>query len=138
MRDFKMTWNFLAGIFDGEGHTRFDRHTNGSLKFTWQVTQKNLVLLDEIEFFLIEYGLRPMRQGNRTKHCGVIVLYRVGDVEFILRKLLPRVIVKREQIQSVLTVIENRPRKGDAKWREDRRKKTGARIGRTTPGTTSK
>lgn len=107
-----MTWNYLAGFFDGEGHVRWDCGKDGCLKFTWHITQKNQEVLDEIEYFLIEYGLNPRRQPNKEKHCGCLILYRVSDIEFVCKRLLPKVIVKREQITGVLYMIKNRPRRG--------------------------
>jgi len=134
----KMTWNYLAGFFDGEGHVRCDYHPSGAAKVQWQVTQRNLEVLDAIALFLFEYGYSPKFQPNRTKHCGVVFLNRIADVESICKRLRPRVIVKVEQIDSVLHAIENRQRRGTEEWRAARRKKprpqkkhkTGAKLKR--------
>lgn len=107
-----MNWDYLAGFFDGEGHVRWDYSTNRtSVKVTWQITQKDMEVIDEIAFFLIENGYAVRLQPNRAKHCGVLMVNRIAEVESLCKRLLPLVIVKKQQIQNVLDAIETRPTK---------------------------
>lgn len=123
-----MTWEYLAGFFDGEGHTNARHRPNGTWSFIWQITQKNEEVLDEIASFLEAEGYHVLWQNNRVKHCAVISVHRVGDVERLLNQLRPLVIVKRDQIDATLNAIGNRPRKGGEAWAAARRKKTGAHL----------
>lgn len=123
-----MNWSYLAGFFDGEGHTRSDFHRNGtSLQVVWSVTQKNQEVLDEIALFLLEHGYTPRFQANREKHCAVISIYSIHEVERLLEELRPLVIVKRAQIDAVLLAIRSRP----IKKQEYRTKKHTEMLART-------
>jgi intein/homing endonuclease len=131
----KMNWNYLAGFFDGEGYTGWSYYSNreGSIKVRFQITQRNTEVLDEIALFLIEHGLTPRFQPNRTKYCAIVQIYRIHEVEWLLRKLRPLVIVKRDQIDGVLDAIENRQiRRAPYNTKKRReileRAKTGAKL----------
>jgi hypothetical protein len=106
-----MNWDYLAGFFDGEGHTRCDRGHKGGLKVVWQVTNLNVEVIDEIAYFLMDRDYHPKFIPNKAKHCGVLYIQRINEVERLLKTLRPFVIVKRAQIDAVLDAIENRPNK---------------------------
>lgn len=125
-----MNWDYLAGFFDGEGHTGASR-SGRCWRFRWQVTQKDPLVLEQIRNFLHARGYTTMMLENRTKSCSVLSLYRVGDVERILKKMRPKLIVKADQADKVLAAIRDRPRKGQF-WggRPSSTNKSGAKLGR--------
>ena len=102
----QMTWDFIAGFTDGEGHIgivgRAPRITLG---------QKTAPVLEAIAAFLSQDGygplLRPRKNGFWT-----LVLGRRLDVYRACLELQRRTIVKQNQIATVLAWYEcNRPRR---------------------------
>ena len=104
-----MNWNYLAGFFDGEGYVAAVK--NG--RDVWQVTQKRTEVLDEIQVFLEGYGLQCGRVKTGYTECETLTVWRVADVEFLCKKLLPKIIVKQGQTQAVLDAIKSRNRPGN-------------------------
>jgi hypothetical protein len=108
----KMTWAYVAGFFDGEGHARAQQTQRGRT-YSVRFTQNDPEVLYEIQGFLAERGIasgmylhaaRPDK--NKPNPCWTLAVQRSLHVKRLLKLLLPRVVVKREQIGNVLAVME--------------------------------
>ena len=119
-----MTWEYLAGFFDGEGTTGIYAHNTAHYQPRWGITQsetRGLALLEEIEEFLQTQNIKicPIykRQSLNPRHA-VSYLMQTNNrvsVQRILRGLLPYLRIKREEAEYVLNYIELHP---DARRKE--------------------
>ena len=115
----KLTLEWLAGFFDGEGCVCLRRQTlRGEFK-GWSlrvnVTQANLELISAIVHkFSASYG--PYRKPRSTRSGKESIVYECGwygpNAKEFLLMLLPLVVVKRQQVEIGLeylsTLINNR------------------------------
>lgn len=106
----QMTWQWLAGFFDGEGCIRFS--PNGGLHLTMgQAGPRGLRCLSEIQHFLAEQGVKTGLHGPRYQYLHQrernTPLYSLwmshrDSVCTVGRQLLPYLRVKRVEVQDHL------------------------------------
>lgn len=98
-----ITWPYLAGFFDGEGHLNT---RNASPRF--QITQKPVQVLEKIKEFLktqhnIQSGIYVHKPGkNRGEDNHVLAIQKTKDVVYVLKHIFPYLIVKKTVAQDVL------------------------------------
>jgi intein/homing endonuclease len=108
-----MSWEYIAGFFDGEGHV--EKPSRGR-HFNCKVTIGQLVrhrgVLDEIVEFLREYGIKakiydhPL--GERRSPMCYLIITSVVNAEAFLTALLPHLRVKRTDVLASLAVARDR------------------------------
>ena len=73
MNSKKLSWQYVAGFFDGEGTCCFSKCGNQNSRLSANITQKNSIILKEIKNFL-GYGCLYQFKGRFSKDkC-----YRLG------------------------------------------------------------
>ena len=102
----KMTWEYLAGFFDGEGTIRF---TNNNACH-WSIAQahpRGRAILEEIQTFLREQGI-PTGIHARQRKDGMYTLWisKRASVEQIGRATLPYLRIKKVEVQDVLRYLQ--------------------------------
>ena len=98
MSSTQLSWEWLAGFFDGEGCISVCRNNykpgQDAQTIRLQIHQKQIEILDEItEFIFAETGAVPYLGG---KKCHSLQYTRQNDVIAILDKLIPYLRVKKE------------------------------------------
>jgi len=92
----QMTWEYVAGFFDGEGCISLkltnSKVENGTFVAYWKVAQSEPKILVEIQRFLKSWGIDAKVYRN---HKELVVHTRAG-VLFILAQTIPYLRVKRE------------------------------------------
>lgn len=110
-----MTWNYIAGFFDGEGHVGLSndgKHT-GRQQVSVAIANTHIQTLSEIRSFLAKQNIASKiyirkRTIPRYKPCGMLTLTdHIGKREF-LRALLDLSITKREAIAKAIHHIESK------------------------------
>ena len=94
-----MDWRYLAGFFDGEGCIRFYQSRNN---YVFQITQQKREVLDIIAAFLKSQMVESVRIYKYAtypsyKSCYFLRLGRKADIQFVLSKIEPFLIVKRHE-----------------------------------------
>ncbi len=110
----KVSWDYIAGFFDGEGSVSTMNFTHRDTLAATIVTlsqsgSEGFEILTKIRDFLLAAGIKgyvhsqtrrkPYRQMHHLKVCAR------PSVEALLRQLLPRVSVKRVVVQDTLRFI---------------------------------
>jgi len=105
-----MNWDYLAGIFDGEGSIMYK--PNGGVCF--QISNTNREVLEEIKKFLKGGYIRFYdRKPGVWKPAGVYIITDHVKVLKILNKLKTRTIIKQTKVKEKINFIENKV------WRND-------------------
>ena len=100
-----MSWQYIAGFFDGEGSA--NKYKNRIPRI--QLTNTNRQVLEIIRDFM-QCGsiyLHRMKHDN-WKDCYVLVIHSYKDVLFFCRSILKFLIIKKTTIQKILTELETR------------------------------
>jgi len=105
----KISYPYLAGLIDGDGSII----KTGQGYWTISISSKDKELLEKIKDFIIQNT--PNYVGIRKKvevyQDGNIYTLRVGDqkvISFLVKKLSPYLIIKKERAESVLKTIKIR------------------------------
>jgi len=118
MTEKEITWEWLAGFFDGEGCVRAYQGKQGQARPYVQMSQAapRERVLYEISDFLNSQGInnRVFRNPAAKKHWndyfGLQVIGRTHCAEF-LRSVLPHLRVKTEEATTVLEYLDSNPSK---------------------------
>lgn len=93
-----MTWNYVAGFFDGEGSIN---HNGRGFRVT--ISQSQLKVLEEIRDFTGVGSVIAVRKRKaHWKDAWVYYIARQSDVAFFLNKVRKFVIVKSAKLEEVL------------------------------------
>ncbi|PIT90505.1 MAG: hypothetical protein COU22_01785 [Candidatus Komeilibacteria bacterium CG10_big_fil_rev_8_21_14_0_10_41_13] len=97
-----MTWEYIAGFFDGEGC--LTRKQGG---FNLTIAQTHYEVLERINQF-VGYGsiFKETKRQPHWKDSWVYYIARQEDIYNFLLKLSPLLIVKRDYIKTVLPEIK--------------------------------
>lgn len=105
-----MNWDYIAGFTDGEGYIGV---IGRGPRINWG--QKRPEVLEEIKMFLESNGLNPIlyKRPNspKNKSISMLVMGRRDEIEFLISKIYPSIVVKREDCDRVLMWMKNNPRK---------------------------
>lgn len=111
----KMTWEYIAGFFDGEG--TIAKFNNGICHYAIAITQANEEVLQEIKKFL-KFGHVYVIKKRKVNWKDAWIL-RISDnrqVLFFLKNVLPFLIVKRDKATKTVLIlkdyIDNKKRHG--------------------------
>lgn len=111
-----ITWEYLAGFFDGEGTARIPLGSSSSLSPTWQVVQgggRGQKLLAEIAEFLTQNGVTKYTLYSRRQNypeAGIksrlemwtLGIYKRNDVLMVCRRLFPFLHIKKVEVQDII------------------------------------
>lgn len=118
-----MTWEYVAGFTDGEGHVKWRKgKENGSGRGPIVIIgQLDKRPLEAIKDFLVEAGcekvslyLRPPirdKRGHGSNPAWILYLHNCYDVGIFLRGTIPHLILKKEEAEECLQQIESPSRK---------------------------
>ena len=109
-----MTWEYVAGFFDGEGNIC---NTKGSGGFSprWSVVQQDdrgKKVLEAIQAFLALAGIKSYLGKSRMRTERILWKLNVGSreqFEHIATKLMPYVYVKKLELQDTLRYLRAFP-----------------------------
>lgn len=106
----EMTWDYVAGFFDADGCIRIFYHYNKQKYPRLQFTNTNKQVIEEIKNFL-KTGHIYTHEPNpkyKNKHSTRYDLQvdKHEAIERIIRKLIPRTIVKKQRLTDALTLIK--------------------------------
>lgn len=107
-----MNWDYIAGFFDGEGSLSFSvGKTNKEhrvFRLFLSLSNNNYEVLEKAKSFL-EMGTihtKPSKNPNaRTSHLFQVSGFKILP---ILKELLPRIIIKKQQVALAIAFIEHR------------------------------
>ena len=100
----KMTWDYIAGFFDGEGSII---HNGKGHRAT--VSQSNLDVLEQIKQF-IGYGqiFKVTKRKAHWKESWVYYIARQKDVYRFLISIEKSLIVKRETVRKAIPILKEK------------------------------
>lgn len=114
----KITWQYLAGFFDGEGCIHFPRTPTGVSCVRMQLGQTGEMehrVLSHIRLFLLDNGIKPgkvyvgtTRKQLERKHwkpCYYLVVSSRQGCADMIRGMLPYLIVKKVIAQDSLRML---------------------------------
>lgn len=104
----RISWAYLAGFTDGDGCIHIKTNEKGYLevRIRWAQRESTSVILDEIKILLRHYGISVSDTSTVRHHKYYqreICVKNNGDVRFVLRKLLPNLVLKK---QTALEALE--------------------------------
>ena len=114
MPDFKMTWEYLAGFFDGEGCICIYKVRGvPNVIATVSQSEPRLAVIDEICRFLVEHEIRfsryhRSRENKNWSDVNTINIIHRGSLRKFLKYMIPKLIVKKEKAIEALVVVEDR------------------------------
>jgi len=94
-----MTWDYVAGFFDGEGSA-----TILTRRLCLSMSNTDLAALEAIRDFIGCGSIRQLTLRNRPAHhkpCFILEVGRVADLARVVPELLPRSIVKRSVLETM-------------------------------------
>lgn len=110
-----MTWEYMAGFFDGEGSVKLSngerKGGSGSPKLgLYQSGQRGLVLLKEIQDFMVPYGIiSTIRQlppiPKRQLMYQLYVYNRIGVMTFV-QHVFPYLRIKKLESQDLMRYLK--------------------------------
>lgn len=93
-----MTWQYIAGFFDGEGSIV---HNGKGYRFT--IAQTNFRVLSAINKFVgVGNVIKVSKRKVHWKDSWVYYVSRQEDVLFVIRNVKPFLIVKKKKVEQVL------------------------------------
>jgi hypothetical protein len=104
----KISWQYIAGFFDGEGCISFN-HRRGQNPNWYAVQlsmcQKEKAVLIEIQKFLKENQIKSSLYSRKDKQMFSLGVGKTGEIIELVNKLLPFLIVKKEKCKKALKFI---------------------------------
>lgn len=96
-----MTWNYIAGFFDGEGSI-----TQVGKGFRIAISQTDLKVLNDIKNF-VGYGFvfQNKKRQPHWKESWVYYIAKQADVHRFIKNIYPHLIVKRNRAKHVLPLL---------------------------------
>lgn len=102
----QLSWKWLAGFFDGEGCIALASQNVGreakAVRLYVSQNGKQSWVLDEIADFLEAQGMRVYRRPLAATGHRDIQVNEFDSVEYMLKRLVPHLIVKRERAEECL------------------------------------
>jgi hypothetical protein len=97
----RVTWQYVAGFFDGEGCVGAP---SGRTGIKLQIAQKTAAVLEEIKSFLDAQGIVCAISRNRSHPAQMYTLHIDGRAaaRLMLEGLRPYVIVKKQSVEDAL------------------------------------
>lgn len=107
-----LSWPYIAGFFDGEGHIRFHNTSlkhKGALYCTIvQTKDEGLYLLDDIAVFLASHGIRSkVHENSKPSSLKHAQCYRIdilgwdNSIRF-LKFMMPYMVIKKLKAQDMI------------------------------------
>lgn len=136
-----MSWQYIAGFFDGEGSIGFGAHNSGrkAVAYISQSGPSGLSVLREIQKFLLENGIKSsvFETGKAGVHKRTMPSYRIGingyaSVISFCKAVYPYLWIKKVSAQDLLRYdllypnINKSPMA--AAWRSEKQKASADKI----------
>ena len=97
-----MTWNYIAGFFDGEGSI-----TNNGKGFRITICQTNKEILEDIKCFVgFGYVIKVKKRKKHWKDSWVYYIAKQREVYSFLTQISPFLKIKRESAESCLPLLK--------------------------------
>lgn len=121
-----MTWAYLAGFFDGEGHVGMDRNRGYGYSpriVLPQSGERGRKVLEKIAVFLVQQGLRsPAISVSPPVKLSKLPIWRLyissrHEATLFLRGILPYLQVKHIEAQDMLRHMQVFPALPKGGWR---------------------
>jgi predicted transcriptional regulator len=113
----KMTWEWIAGFFEGEGNVFWQEGKNGTkqgLVGRATIGQKDKRALQSIYNFLLEKGFSPpqfyLRPAANTPHSSSIWILAIGRRDDVIRfysEISPYLFEKKSEAEYVINRLES-------------------------------
>lgn len=101
-----MTWEYLAGFFDGEGCICICKRGN-SHRTLLTINNCNKEVMDKIDFFLLTSSYRKRKVSTFSrKPIYVIDIREQQQIKVILKGMLPYLIVKKRKAELMIEYID--------------------------------
>ena len=107
-----MTWQYIAGFFDGEGCLTIRKRSNYKKGFySWELnicqSLKQSKVLDEIKIFLDREKIKSKIYSSQSRNLGKcemrrLIIGRIREIKNFIDKVLPYLIVKKEKCEKFL------------------------------------
>jgi len=102
-----MTWEYIAGFFDGEGSI-----TNNGKGFRVSISQTNQEVLEAIRSFVgFGFVIKTKKRKEYWKDCWVYYITKQKEVYSFLLKVSPFLIVEKRKAESCLPLLKETVRK---------------------------
>lgn len=99
-----ISWQYIAGFFDGEGNIYLFRDSHRE-RARIQISQKKRYVLDKIKEFLKEQDIKSII-ADYEYATPSLRINRKSEVLDFLKKVLPFLMVKKEEAQNTIKTIE--------------------------------
>ena len=97
-----MTWEYIAGFFDGEGSL-----VHNGKGYRANISQTNKEVLDEIKYFSgVGLVCKITKRQAQWKDSWVYYVSKQKDVDFFVRNILPFVYVKKDKIIETIPKLD--------------------------------
>jgi len=104
------SWAYVAGFFDGEGTIIIKRgNTSGGYGFHFSIAQshaRGLAVLRRIQAFFASNGIKSAVYTARPDDCNSLYISKRSEIEKVLLRLMPYLIVKKTESQDVLRYMK--------------------------------
>lgn len=107
-----MSWQYIAGFFDGEGCIyRATRNGKQLGHFRLTMTQTSSEVLTRIAQFLEDKYIKTRtsmvkRNGNRSE-CYTLIIDNIGNILPFLNNTVPYLIVKRSKAMEAISILND-------------------------------
>lgn len=96
-----MTWDYMAGFFDGEGSVC---HNGKGYRITIAQTNED-VLKDIVSFSGVGSVVKVTKRKKHWKDSWVYYIANQKDVHFFLGNILPFLVVKKKHVEGVIVFL---------------------------------
>ena len=97
-------WKYLSGYFDADGNIHvFLNHKRISYGVQFRIYSTNKKVLEKIkEFTGVGKIYKPLRKEENRNICFVYTIWKKLEVKYVLKKISPNLIVKKQQVDYLL------------------------------------
>jgi DNA-binding transcriptional regulator WhiA len=93
-----ITWNYIAGFFDGEGSI-----TDNGKGYRITIPQTNFIVLQQIlHFTKVGQIIKVTKRKSHWKDSWVYYIASQSDIQSFLKYISPHLVIKRAESQRVL------------------------------------
>ena len=109
-----MNWSYIAGFFDGEGCITWSKNQTGKRYPYLTMSNTNRYVLDSINRFLLEHGIRSKVYSWQSKESIVkgwkqkywLAIQDKTSIEDCIFGMIPHLIVKASKAEDTLELLE--------------------------------
>lgn len=104
-----MNWSYIAGLFDGEGSAYSNKRRS-----YFAIVNCNKEVLEKIQGFVGRGSIYVSKRNlDKWKISYKYVLSSNENVSFILKKIIPYLIIKKQRCEKIIEIIQQKKLKNE-------------------------